>query len=173
MQPLTVVRLRRDLPRGTIVEELDANTVLVEFADERGQTLECVPVPKVLLEPERQRLSTSPLLDVTAVQVLPGFTLRITFENGEVRRYSMSRLLAPEATAFSPLRKVVLFRQAFVAHGTVCWPNGADIAPELLYQQSVPESDGSLVNALTEMPNVGEDADFCYRSDGIAKNPND
>lgn len=147
---------------------LDADTVLVEFADERGQTLECVPVPKILLEPEAQRLSTtSALLDVTAVQVLPGFTLRLTFENGEVRRYAMSRLLARESTAFTPLRKVALFRQAFIAHGTVRWPNGTDIDPELLYQQSVPESEDSLVNALTEMPNVGEDADFCCRNDGI------
>jgi hypothetical protein len=173
MQLLAVVRLRQDLPRGTIVEELDANTVLVEFLDERGQTLECVPVPKVLLAPEPQRVSTSPLLDVTAVEVLPGFLLRLTFENGEVRRFSMSRLLAGEAAAFTPLRKVVLFRQAFVAHGTVCWPNGADIDPELLYQQSVPEGDDSLLNALMEMPNVGEDADFCCRSIDAAKEPKD
>lgn len=49
MQPLTAVRLRQDLPRGTIVEVLDENTVLVEFADENGKTVELVPVPKVLL----------------------------------------------------------------------------------------------------------------------------
>lgn len=49
MQPLAVVHLRQDLPRGTIVEVLDENTVLVEFADEHGKTLERVPVPKVLL----------------------------------------------------------------------------------------------------------------------------
>lgn len=52
MQPFTVVRLRQDLPRGTIVKELDINTVLVEFSNEKGQTLLCTPVPKVLLIPE-------------------------------------------------------------------------------------------------------------------------
>lgn len=49
MQPTTVVRLRQDLPRGTVVEELDENTVLVEFADEEGKAMALLPVPKVLL----------------------------------------------------------------------------------------------------------------------------
>lgn len=49
MQPLMLVRLRQDLPRGTILEVLDENTVLVEFADEKGHALETVPVNKMLL----------------------------------------------------------------------------------------------------------------------------
>lgn len=51
MQPYMVVRLRQDLPRGTIVEVLDENTVLVEFADESGHALETVPVNKRLITP--------------------------------------------------------------------------------------------------------------------------
>lgn len=77
MQPLAIVRLRQDLARGTIVEVLDENTVLVEFADEHGKTLELVPVPKVLLA-QVTRSSRSPLFDVTAVESLPGFVLRLT-----------------------------------------------------------------------------------------------
>ena len=162
MQPLAVVHLRQDLPRGTIVEVLDENTVLVEFADEHGKTLARVPVPKVLLA-QATRSSPSPLFDVTAVEPLPGFVLRLTFENGEVRRFSMSRLLAREATVFTPLRRVALFRQVFIENGTVRWPGGADIDPELLYEQSVPESEESLAEGLTAMPDVGNDEDFCCR----------
>ena len=166
MQPLAIVRLRQDLARGTIVEVLDENTVLVEFADEHGKTLELVPVPKVLLA-QVTRSSRSPLFDVTAVESLPGFVLRLTFENGEVRRFSMSRLLARESTVFTPLRRVSLFRQVFVENGTVRWPGGADIDPELLYEQSFPESEESL-EGLTAMPDVGKDEDFCCRRIDVA-----
>ena len=166
MQPLAIVRLRQDLARGTIVEVLDENTVLVEFADEHGKTLELVPVPKVLLA-QVTRSSRSPLFDVTAVESLPGFVLRLTFENGEVRRFPMSRLLARESTVFTPLRRVSLFRQVFVENGTVRWPGGADIDPELLYEQSFPESEESL-EGLTAMPDVGKDEDFCCRRIDIA-----
>lgn len=49
MKPLATVCLRQDLHVGTILEELDENTVLVEFADEQGRTVELLPVPKALL----------------------------------------------------------------------------------------------------------------------------
>ena len=166
MQPLAIVRLRQDLARGTIVEVLDENTVLVEFADEHGKTLELVPVPKVLLA-QVTRSSPSPLFDITAVEPLPGFVLRLTFENGEVRRFSTSRLLARQTTAFTPLRRVALFRQVFIENGTVRWPGGADIDPELLYEQSFPESEESL-EGLTAMPDVGKDEDFCCRRIDVA-----
>lgn len=33
---------------------------------------------------------------------------------------------------FEPLCEVATFKKFFLAGGTVCWPNGADIAPERL-----------------------------------------
>jgi hypothetical protein len=36
------------------------------------------------------------------------------------------------------LRDVSLFKQAFVALDTVCWPGDLNIAPEPLYDRSVP-----------------------------------
>ena len=82
-------------------------------------------------------------------------------------RFSMSRLLARESTVFTPLRRVSLFRQVFVENGTVRWPGGADIDPELLYEQSFPESEESL-EGLTAMPDVGKDEDFCCRRIDVA-----
>lgn len=56
-QILDVVTLLTDLPdahlhagqRGTVVELLDAATVLIEFADEQGRSLATVPVHVALL----------------------------------------------------------------------------------------------------------------------------
>lgn len=151
---LTVVRLRQDLPMGTVIEELDENTVLVEFLDEHGKTLESMPIPKMLLTPAMHSIP-GPLLDVTAVEALPGFVLRLTFENGEIRRFSMSRLLAPEGTVFTQLRSVAMFRQVFIENGTVGWPGGADVDPEWLYEQSVPECSYPVDTAWENMPEVG------------------
>lgn len=146
------------MPSGTIVEELDGNTVLVEFADEQGETIALVPIPKLLLV-QVARPVPKPPLDVTAVQPLPGFVLRLTFENGEVRRFSIAKLLARNRTVFTPLRRVTMFRQVFIANGTVCWPGGADIDPELLYEQSVPDFDNSSAEKLKAQSDAGKDED--------------
>lgn len=73
-----------------------------------------------------------PLFDVIAVEPLQGFNLRLTFENGEIRRYSMANYLACASGVFVRLRRIELFRQAIVANGTVCWPGGLDVAPDPL-----------------------------------------
>jgi hypothetical protein len=36
------------------------------------------------------------------------------------------------------LQDIALFKQAFVSLDTVCWPGDLDIAPETLYDRSVP-----------------------------------
>jgi hypothetical protein len=39
-----------------------------------------------------------------------------------------------EGEVFEPLRNPSVFRRFFLDGGTVVWPNGADIAPETLYE---------------------------------------
>jgi hypothetical protein len=76
------------------------------------------------------------LLDVTAVEVCPEFLLDLEFENGERRRFDMSPYL--HYPIFRRLENPGFFSLARAEHGTVVWPGNIDIAPETLYELSVP-----------------------------------
>jgi hypothetical protein len=71
---------------------------------------------------------------VTKVIVIPPYTLDVHFKDGFSRRVDMTNELWGEV--FEPLKDVKLFAQAFVdpVSRTVAWPNGADLAPEWLYE---------------------------------------
>jgi hypothetical protein len=76
------------------------------------------------------------LLDVISVTPRLDFQLDLEFENGERRRFDVRPLLAmkPWVRIASPK----IFALARVAYGTVVWPQEVDIAPETLYDDSVP-----------------------------------
>lgn len=71
---------------------------------------------------------------VVGVVVRPPYTLDVTFEDGVVRRVDLEPEL--EGEVFRPLRDPAVFAQVTVDDeaGTVVWPNGADLAPEFLYE---------------------------------------
>jgi hypothetical protein len=62
-----------------------------------------------------------------------GYTLEVLFDNGASGRIDLSsRLFGP---MFEPLRDPLLFAKVRVdEYGAVCWPNGADLAPDALYR---------------------------------------
>lgn len=76
------------------------------------------------------------LLDVTNVRVLPDYHLLLEFENGERRIFDMGPYL--QRKPFLRLKGSPLFSLARVDYGTVVWPGDIDIAPETLYDRSVP-----------------------------------
>jgi hypothetical protein len=68
---------------------------------------------------------------VTAVTVLSDARLRVTFVDGTSGEVEMAAFLRnPASTA--PCNPVI-FAQAQVVHGAVQWPNGADLAPDAMY----------------------------------------
>jgi hypothetical protein len=76
------------------------------------------------------------LLDVVSVKTQPDFQLDLTFENGELRRFDMRPLLAVKP--WNRISNMHFFELARVDYGTVVWPDEIDVAPETLYDDSLP-----------------------------------
>jgi hypothetical protein len=73
-------------------------------------------------------------LHITSVTKLGEYRLRLTFNNGAAKEVDLSNELFGEL--FEPLRSLDVFAQVYVNHetGTIEWPNGADFAPEFLFE---------------------------------------
>lgn len=61
-----------------------------------------------------------------------GFRLDLTFNDNLQGTVDLQGWL--QGPIFEPLKDSRYFQQFFVDGGTVMWPNGADIAPETLYE---------------------------------------
>jgi hypothetical protein len=78
--------------------------------------------------------------DITAVEHLGGHRLRLTFADGFVGDIDLTdRLKAPNGPMFEPLEDVAYFAKVAVDPelATVVWPNGADLAPDVLHEQAL------------------------------------
>ena len=78
---------------------------------------------------------------VTAVEYLDGYRLRVTFSDGSIRDVDLEGQL--DGPIFDPLHDISYFMSARVDDDveTVVWDNGADIAPEYLYDNGVEVTD--------------------------------
>jgi hypothetical protein len=71
---------------------------------------------------------------IISAMALPGFRLDIEFADGTKGIVKVEdRLFGP---VFEPLRDPDYFAKVTVDEfGAVCWPNGADLAPDALYER--------------------------------------
>ncbi|MBF0255470.1 MAG: DUF2442 domain-containing protein [Gammaproteobacteria bacterium] len=67
------------------------------------------------------------------------FTLELWFDTGDHRLFNMKPYL--DRGVFTRLKDLNAFKRAYVAFDTVCWPDNLDIAPETLYDCSIPVED--------------------------------
>jgi hypothetical protein len=71
------------------------------------------------------------LPSVVRAQYRGAYRIHVTFNDQSEGTIDFRRWL--KGPVFEPLKDLDNFRRFFVDGGTVAWPNGADIAPETLY----------------------------------------
>ena len=79
------------------------------------------------------------MLRIRSVQVQEGFTVRLELTDGTTPIVDLEPYL--HGPIFEPLRRdTALFRQVRVDTelGTIVWPNGADIDPDVLIKGRIP-----------------------------------
>ena len=75
------------------------------------------------------------LIDVTQVKYLEKNKVEISFADGFVGVVDIDAIVSCYDGVFEPLQNESFFAQVFVNTelGTIAWPNGADLCPDVLY----------------------------------------
>jgi len=74
------------------------------------------------------------LNELTSIEYRGDHVYHLVFDDGAEGDLDFSVYLAG-GPVFAPLKDLAYFRQARIEGGTISWPNGADIAPETLYEE--------------------------------------
>jgi hypothetical protein len=73
---------------------------------------------------------------IVAVEPRPDYSLVLEYQSGEKRMYSMKPWIG--RGMFGPLSDPSYFSQVRFFRNTVEWPNGADLDPQTLFEDSIP-----------------------------------
>ncbi len=78
------------------------------------------------------------LIDVVDAKPLDGHNLELTFKDGLKAVVDLDRVIRSFDGVFAPLNDPDYFRQVRVDAelGTIVWPNGADLCPDVLYSHA-------------------------------------
>lgn len=71
-------------------------------------------------------------LEVEKAEYLNDYKIKLWFNNQVIKIVDLSDLLNGEA--FSPLKDTEIFKDFSIKFNTIEWKNGADFAPEFLYE---------------------------------------
>ena len=75
---------------------------------------------------------------VQSVEALQPWIVRVRFSNDEIREIDLADYIAT-GPIYEPIRQnEAFFRSVYVDGGTIVWPNGADIDPDVLYYDGTP-----------------------------------
>jgi hypothetical protein len=73
---------------------------------------------------------------VLSVQYFKDYKLKVTFSDKTTKIVDFKEKVKHAKGIFLPLKDVEYFRQVSVddCFASICWPNGADICPDVLYE---------------------------------------
>ena len=74
-------------------------------------------------------------IEVTKAEYLDVYRVKLLFNNGETKIADLSQSL--NGTVFAPLKDIEFFKRFTIKFNTIEWENGADFAPEYLYEIGV------------------------------------
>ena len=90
------------------------------------------------------------LKDIVEARVLEGYNVYLKYEDGVEGEIDLADIIKFESV-FEPLKEPERFRELYLdkEFGTICWPCGADLDPDVLYamltKTAIP-SEGSRVS---------------------------
>lgn len=75
--------------------------------------------------------------DIENVRALDEYKLYLKFENGEEKIFDMNNLIN-STKIYLKLKDKNYFKKVKTRGDTIEWENGEDVAPEMLYHNSIP-----------------------------------
>ena len=86
---------------------------------------------------------------ITQVQVVGAFRVELTFTDGFVGVADVGTWIAGRGGVFAPLQDPTFFARVAVdaEAGTLVWPNGTDLDPDMLYDAAHAESGSPIQRA--------------------------
>lgn len=73
---------------------------------------------------------------VKKVEFIKDYKLKLFFNDNKIKIVDLEQIVTNGKGMFIPLKKSEYFKQVFVDIDqiTICWPNGADLSPDVLYE---------------------------------------
>ena len=82
---------------------------------------------------------------IKKVEFIKDFELKILFNDNKTKIVDLKEIVKKGKGMFLPLKKPEYFKLASVDSDgiTICWPNGADLSPDVLYEMGVEVKDSA------------------------------
>ena len=85
--------------------------------------------------------------DVIKITYTNDYVFNIEFDDGVTGDVDLHEYIN-RGPIYLPLKSKEYFKRAAIEGGTIAWPNGADIAPETLYEKIICYQDMDIASAL-------------------------